>query len=78
MINFVKNVLVGLGGLAGIILVLLVLTFVGGGLWLILSAIGLITIGMVKFLAWLLIGGGATIAILWLIGYLLSDHKNAN
>ena len=78
MINFMKNVLVGLGGLAGIILVLLVLTFLGGGLWLILSAIGLVTIGMVRFLAWLLIGGGATIAVLWLIGYLLSGHKNAD
>lgn len=78
MFNFMKNVLVGLGGLAGIILVLLVLTFLGGGLWLILSAIGLVTIGMVRFLAWLLIGGGITIAVLWLIGYLLSDHKNAN
>lgn len=70
--NFLKNVLFGLGGLVGAIVALLAVMILGGGLWIILSAIGLITIGAVRFLFWLIFGGAMTILVLWLIGKILS------
>ncbi len=72
MINFFGNVLKGLGGLLGILIIFLIVTFLGGAIWLILSTIGLITIGMFRFLLWLIMGGAMTILLLWFIGYLLS------
>lgn len=77
MFNFFKNVVLGLGGLIGAILALGIVMILGGGLWLILSAIGLITIGAVRFLFWLVFGGLMTITILWLIGYVMTGSKNA-
>lgn len=77
MFNFFKNVVLGFGGLVGAILALVVVMVLGGGLWLILSAIGLITIGVVKFLFWLVFGGFITIGALWLIGYLMTGSRNA-
>lgn len=76
MFNFIKNVLFGLGGIVSFLIVIAIVTILGGGLWLILSAIGLVTVGVIRFLFWLILFGGGTIAVLWLIGYLMTS-KNA-
>jgi len=75
--NFLRNVLYGLGWFLGLIVTLLVVTFLGGALWLLLSTLGLVTVGLLRFVIWLLIGGTITIGGLWLIGYILTGSKNA-
>jgi len=77
MFSFLKNVLFGLGGFLGILITLLVVAVLGGALWIILSAIGLVTVGVLRFLLWLLVGGAVTITLLWFIGYLMTGSKNA-
>lgn len=75
--NFLKNIMIGLGGLLGLIVAILIVTFLGGALWLLLTTLGLVTVGLLRFVSWLLIGGTITIGGLWLIGYILSGSKNA-
>lgn len=77
MFSFLKNVLFGLGGFLGVLITLLVVAVLGGALWVLLSAIGLVTVGVLRFLLWLLVGGAVTIALLWCIGYLMTGSKNA-
>lgn len=69
MYNFFKNVLTGLGTLAGIIAVTLIVLVVGAGLALILGTLGLIGYGLFKILGWLLVIITTTILLLWFIGW---------
>ena len=75
--NFLKNVFVGLGGLLGLIVAILIVTILGGALWLLLTTLGLVTVGLLRFVSWIFVGGFVTIGGLWLIGYILTGSKNA-
>ena len=75
MLNFLKNVGIGIGGIIGGVFALVVLTILFGGIWLILSALGIVSYALVRVIGWFLIGVIGTIAFAYIIGSLIRASK---
>lgn len=78
MFNFMKNTLIGIGGLFGLILAFIAITLIGGGIWLILSVIGIIGFGLAKFLGWFIICSFGAIFLLEGFGALISNSRTSD
>lgn len=75
MFNFMKNLLIGIGGLFGLVMAFIVVMLIGGALWMVLSLIGIIGFGLAKFLGWFVICSFAAIFLLEGIGALIGSSK---
>lgn len=71
-----KNILTGLVGLFGFIVLMFVTAVLGAAVWFILTTLGIVVIGFGKFLLYCITFGLLLFGVLYLIGALINNTHN--